>query len=123
MIRRPPRSTLFPYTTLFRSLPRGGQCRRPEPRWRRLPRRRRVRRGRRAGQPRALVHEACEISRAAAAGARGLPDKALRAPGLSTRARARRGGLLIAAAPPREPAPKHFRPTSTFERCFFGRDR
>src|SRR3970282_2659587 len=27
MIRRPPRSTLFPYTTLFRS--RGGQPRRP----------------------------------------------------------------------------------------------
>src|SRR3712207_9158515 len=29
MIRRPPRSTLFPYTTLFRSLPRlaGGQRR------------------------------------------------------------------------------------------------
>src|SRR5256885_12189303 len=26
MIRRPPRSTLFPYTTLFRSLP--GHCRR-----------------------------------------------------------------------------------------------
>src|SRR2546425_7283012 len=26
MIRRPPRSTLFPYTTLFRSL-RGGLCR------------------------------------------------------------------------------------------------
>src|SRR3712207_8003798 len=25
MIRRPPRSTLFPYTTLFRSLPRGGE--------------------------------------------------------------------------------------------------
>src|SRR3989442_10011801 len=24
MIRRPPRSTLFPYTTLFRSLPDGG---------------------------------------------------------------------------------------------------
>src|SRR2546422_6840473 len=24
MIRRPPRSTLFPYTTLFRSLPMGG---------------------------------------------------------------------------------------------------
>src|SRR3712207_8776822 len=24
MIRRPPRSTLFPYTTLFRSLPRSG---------------------------------------------------------------------------------------------------
>src|SRR5260221_1627254 len=30
MIRRPPRSTLFPYTTLFRSLPHGqfGQLRR-----------------------------------------------------------------------------------------------
>src|SRR5258708_16095539 len=35
MIRRPPRSTLFPYTTLFRSLQR---CRR-------LPRRRRRHRG------------------------------------------------------------------------------
>src|SRR5438477_4772834 len=29
MIRRPPRSTLFPYTTLFRS--RGGEERRPGP--------------------------------------------------------------------------------------------
>src|SRR3712207_7218404 len=31
MIRRPPRSTLFPYTTLFRSLHRGrrGPCRQP----------------------------------------------------------------------------------------------
>src|SRR6267143_5170040 len=27
MIRRPPRSTLFPYTTLFRSARRGGACR------------------------------------------------------------------------------------------------
>src|SRR2546426_9271473 len=27
MIRRPPRSTLFPYTTLFRSTPRTGRCR------------------------------------------------------------------------------------------------
>src|SRR5437660_2022252 len=26
MIRRPPRSTLFPYTTLFRSLARRGSC-------------------------------------------------------------------------------------------------
>src|SRR5256885_7652891 len=26
MIRRPPRSTLFPYTTLFRSLDRGPHC-------------------------------------------------------------------------------------------------
>src|SRR2546430_9932308 len=32
MIRRPPRSTLFPYTTLFRSLDRGpGGHRRPRP--------------------------------------------------------------------------------------------
>src|SRR2546422_8231848 len=29
MIRRPPRSTLFPYTTLFRSRDRGAQPRRP----------------------------------------------------------------------------------------------
>src|SRR2546422_6565276 len=28
MIRRPPRSTLFPYTTLFRSLPHAGTCER-----------------------------------------------------------------------------------------------
>src|SRR3989442_11982639 len=27
MIRRPPRSTLFPYTTLFRSAPRARACR------------------------------------------------------------------------------------------------
>src|SRR2546422_5989786 len=27
MIRRPPRSTLFPYTTLFRSACQGGRCR------------------------------------------------------------------------------------------------
>src|SRR3712207_7667417 len=35
MIRRPPRSTLFPYTTLFRSQQAGGaagvRCRRPTP--------------------------------------------------------------------------------------------
>src|SRR5258706_7963436 len=29
MIRRPPRSTLFPYTTLFRSAPRGAARRAP----------------------------------------------------------------------------------------------
>src|SRR5256885_10271080 len=35
MIRRPPRSTLFPYTTLFRSEPRGGRAARAGPgRWR-----------------------------------------------------------------------------------------
>src|SRR3712207_8931430 len=32
MIRRPPRSTLFPYTTLFRSRPRGGNPVGPKPR-------------------------------------------------------------------------------------------
>src|SRR5690554_8183448 len=31
MIRRPPRSTLFPYTTLFRSLPRRGSPALPFP--------------------------------------------------------------------------------------------
>src|SRR5215831_8308455 len=31
MIRRPPRSTLFPYTTLFRSRPRSGGSRRRSP--------------------------------------------------------------------------------------------
>src|SRR3712207_8097202 len=37
MIRRPPRSTLFPYTTLFRSRPRrGGPRRRPRRRLRDL---------------------------------------------------------------------------------------
>src|SRR3712207_6865531 len=41
MIRRPPRSTLFPYTTLFRSLRRG----RVEPRGRRRVHARRVRKG------------------------------------------------------------------------------
>src|SRR5690554_7674967 len=32
MIRRPPRSTLFPYTTLFRSTRTGSPCRAPRPR-------------------------------------------------------------------------------------------
>src|SRR5256885_8291736 len=31
MIRRPPRSTLFPYTTLFRSVAAGGSCSRDSP--------------------------------------------------------------------------------------------
>src|SRR3712207_7166080 len=33
MIRRPPRSTLFPYTTLFRSLPYGEDWIQIEPGW------------------------------------------------------------------------------------------
>src|SRR3712207_7467310 len=36
MIRRPPRSTLFPYTTLFRSAPQRIPDRRPEPALERL---------------------------------------------------------------------------------------
>src|SRR3989449_6243954 len=38
MIRRPPRSTLFPYTTLFRSLTRRGRALRIERQARREPR-------------------------------------------------------------------------------------
>src|SRR5256885_3436726 len=45
MIRRPPRSTLFPYTTLFRSSARGPGTRRPD---RRPPRGASCRRSRRA---------------------------------------------------------------------------
>src|SRR2546425_9561312 len=36
MIRRPPRSTLFPYTTLFRSKPKSSRLERARTRWRRL---------------------------------------------------------------------------------------
>src|SRR5690349_24239122 len=36
MIRRPPRSTLFPYTTLFRSQPRRDSTDRPERRLKRV---------------------------------------------------------------------------------------
>src|SRR5256885_7162362 len=43
MIRRPPRSTLFPYTTLFRSVPRRRQRPpRPTASWRALHRRKRL---------------------------------------------------------------------------------
>src|SRR6266496_4443844 len=38
MIRRPPRSTLFPYTTLFRSGAPGARYERPHPLQRRRPR-------------------------------------------------------------------------------------
>src|SRR2546422_3040630 len=51
MIRRPPRSTLFPYTTLFRSV--DGKLRTPDPRrraGRRVLRRRPVLRGRARGR-------------------------------------------------------------------------
>src|ERR1017187_2629783 len=33
MIRRPPRSTLFPYTTLFRSVPQGAHAQKQEIAW------------------------------------------------------------------------------------------
>src|SRR5690349_22407727 len=48
MIRRPPRSTLFPYTTLFRSLRSGRAARRPARQGCRTAR------GRRTGDPRLL---------------------------------------------------------------------
>src|SRR3712207_6914582 len=46
MIRRPPRSTLFPYTTLFRSSLWRGRPRPPDPRPRPPPRKCRARRAR-----------------------------------------------------------------------------
>src|SRR5436309_12330632 len=55
MIRRPPRSTLFPYTTLFRSLPPGRRAALPARRARApgCGAGRRLRRGRRAPRGRA----------------------------------------------------------------------
>src|SRR2546427_6186950 len=53
MIRRPPRSTLFPYTTLFRSIPLGGVGQRP---LRRLLMEARVPRSDRATYPRSEEH-------------------------------------------------------------------
>src|SRR3712207_9266277 len=55
MIRRPPRSTLFPYTTLFRSRPARGR-RRARPGPRRPPRSAGRRRRRRARCPRSEEH-------------------------------------------------------------------
>src|SRR5687767_15625412 len=60
MIRRPPRSTLFPYTTLFRSLRHG--CARAQP----ARDRRRLRQQRDAGgesRPRAVVPPAVPLRR------------------------------------------------------------
>src|SRR3712207_7029127 len=57
MIRRPPRSTLFPYTTLFRSWPRG------------TPRRGRGRTGERAGESTRAVDGAGAARRGAAVNA------------------------------------------------------
>src|SRR5438034_2329639 len=53
MIRRPPRSTLFPYTTLFRSV----SARRPwRSRWRASPGRPALRPGHRSGRHRSEEH-------------------------------------------------------------------
>src|SRR5256885_15258016 len=69
MIRRPPRSTLFPYTTLFRSGVGGGVDRAQEVR--REGRRRRLQEG--AGRPRALqVREPHTRHRAGDGSVRGL---------------------------------------------------
>src|SRR3712207_7598337 len=51
MIRRPPRSTLFPYTTLFRSLGRHTSARAGDPRLDLLPPLLRAHAGRPAGDP------------------------------------------------------------------------
>src|SRR5690606_41934645 len=56
MIRRPPRSTLFPYTTLFRSVRRAPRLREPRlegPAAGRRRRRRGLGQGHRVGRPRA----------------------------------------------------------------------
>src|SRR3712207_7714644 len=67
MIRRPPRSTLFPYTTLFRSLPVVPRGQRPDARERGSPRRAADgRRGRRAA---ISLRGRVEPAR------RGLPDR------------------------------------------------
>src|SRR5258708_31984826 len=58
MIRRPPRSTLFPYTTLFRSRP--------------LDARRSRRTGCRQGRPRRFVGRPCAPCRASPRSARGV---------------------------------------------------
>src|SRR3712207_8108875 len=52
MIRRPPRSTLFPYTTLFRSRVREREEQRPRPR----PRRQVARGPAATGEERVLLH-------------------------------------------------------------------
>src|SRR2546430_14305352 len=67
MIRRPPRSTLFPYTTLFRS---------HQP-WARILRRARAPRRVRAGRLRAQQAAALErqLARHAARSSRGLDDR------------------------------------------------
>src|SRR5256885_11023873 len=71
MIRRPPRSTLFPYTTLFRSpraqgTPGAGTAPRPRSRAPRRPRRApgSARRPRRAARPRATPRPAAAARRA-----------------------------------------------------------
>src|SRR3712207_9144170 len=71
MIRRPPRSTLFPYTTLFRSPMRDRTTRSGSGGPRERPGRRDRRRGRRFGVPRPRQgrrHRAVPAGRAAALG-------------------------------------------------------
>src|SRR5256885_14738429 len=105
MIRRPPRSTLFPYTTLFRSrrsaLPRA--ARRPEWQERALLHRLRGARSRRRRAPRPRGHDHGGVSLADRAG-----DRALRGERSTVRLRRRlQGGGLgnCAARVYREPGP------------------
>src|SRR6266487_5161062 len=59
MIRRPPRSTLFPYTTLFRSTWAGGRRSRPSPRG--SPRPRRSRSEEHTSELQSPVHIVCRL--------------------------------------------------------------
>src|SRR3712207_7820492 len=65
MIRRPPRSTLFPYTTLFRSLLLGGACPRA------------------TGQPRQLLAHDADVARRARLCGLGLLGLGLEVPAIA----------------------------------------
>src|SRR6266404_8825624 len=59
MIRRPPRSTLFPYTTLFRSCRRAAAC--PEPTACRSRRRHRTRSEEHTSELQSLAYLVCRL--------------------------------------------------------------
>src|SRR2546422_6766941 len=92
MIRRPPRSTLFPYTTLFRSRRSEADC------WYELPLAPRVRPhgARPAARPALFPQD--PPARVAGAGPAPLGSVAARPPG---------GGGLFSGPPPPPPAPPH----------------
>src|SRR3712207_6965777 len=77
MIRRPPRSTLFPYTTLFRSADGGALSRGPCDPYPRRPRLL-VRSGGRLGQARPTRHPTPTVSRKQSYAANASPSKVAR---------------------------------------------